>query len=981
MAVKRSTVLALFILIAAIAAPITATGNQATQPGRLRLLASDTSGVSLELMTPAYDVQKVEIDGQLYHLVSVPGYGTTSEAGKPQLPVRRLLLGVPPRAHLSLEVEVLEEGPPAERLHVQPVPRLVPVPEIDREPEPLSHGDVAYEISEDELTYTSDALYPSQIAVITHDGYMRDQRIVRLELHPFQVNPRRGELRHHRRLRVTLRFDYEKEPPPATTGAVSDAAFENVYRGMLFNYESARAWRRQPAFHTVATLEATVNSASSNYKIIVKEDGLYKLSYGDLQAAGMPVQEVDPRTFRILHLGQELDIYVSGEEDGRFDAGDAIYFYGQALDGKYSDANVYWLSYGAADGQRMAERDVSPGAGSIPSSFETTVHLEENLTYISNLPNNDQGDHWYWLGYRFAPRGSVPTRTFTITLESVAPGAHTATLRPMIWGHSSYIVTPDHHLNFYINDTLIGDGYWDGATAFNQELPFDHGLLTSGENTITIEAPGDTGAERDIGYVNWFELDYQRAYEAAGEWLSFDGEGSGLQLFEVTGWASEPAWLLDVTDPLSPVRLVGAEVISAGANKTLRFSDELSGETRYWAATEAGLRDPEAIFPDVPSTLRSPANGADYIIISHPDFLSSVEPLATLRRSQGLRVMVVDVTDIYDEFNYGIVHPDAIHDFIDYAFHHWEPPRPAYVLLVGDGTYDPRNFLGTGALTFIPPYLRCVDPVLCETAADNRYVTVEGEDILPDLHIGRLPVNSVSEAQAVVQKLLIYDQNLPSGDWRHRILFVADNADPGGNFPALSDEIADLLPEPYQAQKIYYKQPPYLNVLETRQAILDAINEGTLLVNYVGHAGITMWAAELLFSTSSLSSLTNGDRLPVMLPMTCSEGYFHEPRFSSLAERVVRLPEHGAVASWSPTGFGVTHGHSYLHEGFYQSLFQDGDPRLGPATAKGKLNLFAGDERFHDLIDTYVLFGDPAMAIKLDLPTEEYSLYLPLTFR
>jgi len=141
-----------------------------------------------------------------------------------------------------------------------------------------------------------------------------------------------------------------------------------------------------------------------------------------------------------------------------------------------------------------------------------------------------------------------------------------------------------------------------------------------------------------------------------------------------------------------------------------------------------------------------------------------------------------------------------------------------------------------------------------------------------------------------------------------------------------------------------------------------------------------MWAAELLFSTNSLSSLTNGDRLPVMLPMTCLEGYFHDPLFASLGESIVRLPRQGAVASWSPTGLGVAHGHDYLLKGFYRSLFQDRNPRLGPATAKGKLNLFAGDERFHDLIDTYVLFGDPAMAVKLDPPAEGYNLYLPLTF-
>ena len=972
------TVLILLALMSSVVAmpnAAVATGDPVDKPEGLRLLESDAAGVILELVTPVPDVRPTEIEGRLYHQVTVPGYATTGEAAKPQLPARYVLLGVPPQARLSLEVHVLEEAPPMRGLHVQPVPRPMPSPAASGSAPPsLLTRAITYRFIEDGATYASDALYPPQIASITHDGYMRDQRIVRLALHPFQVNPRLGELYHHRRLWVRLRFDYEGEVPPSVTGVTHDDAFESVYRGVLLNYESARSWRRPPKPPATATQRSALPADQPRYKITVKRDGIYRLSYADLQAAGIPVQELDPRTFRIHHLGHEVAIYVSGEEDGRFDSDDAIYFYGQGLDGKYTDVNIYWLSHEAGEGLRMAQRDVPPTVGTTPASFETTVHIEENLNYLSNLPKGE-GDHWYGQYYRITPRSSVPTRTFTITLESVATGVYTATLRPLIWGQTSYIVNPDHHLKFYINDTLIGEGYWDGATAFDQELSFDQRLLTSGQNTITIEAPGDTGAEREIGYVNWLEVDYWRTYEAAGESLSFDGEGSGQQLFQVTGWASEPVLLLDVTDPLLPVRLVNAEVVSEGASKTLRFSDEVSGETHYRAATEAGLQNPEEILLDTPSTLRSPTNSADYIIISHPLFLSSVEPLAELRRSQGLQVKVVDVTDVYDEFNYGIVHPEAIHDFLDYAFHNWNP-RPAYVLLVGDGTFDPRDFLGTGTPTFIPPYLLCVDPIACETAADNRYVTVEGEDIFPDLHLGRLPVNSVAEAQAVVQKLLTYDQSLPPGDWLYRILFVADNADQAGDFPALSNAVADHLLSPfYQAQKIYYMQT-HFGIPETRQAILDAINEGALLVNYVGHAGITFWAAEMLFSVYSLDHLTNGDKLPVMMPMTCTEGYFHDPRFSSLAESLLRLPGHGAVASWSPTGWGVAHGHDYLYTGFYSALFEDGEARLGPATAQGKLNLLNGSDLFQDLIDTYILLGDPAMSIKL-----ERRLHLPLLLR
>ena len=119
-----------------------------------------------------------------------------------------------------------------------------------------------------------------------------------------------------------------------------------------------------------------------------------------------------------------------------------------------------------------------------------------------------------------------------------------------------------------------------------------------------------------------------------------------------------------------------------------------------------------------------------------------MQRLAQFRRDQGLRVQVVDVQDIYDEFSGGLLDPHAIRDFIRYAYVNWPGPPPAYVLLVGDGTYDFLNNEGYNVKTFIPPFLANVDPVMGETAADNRYVTVVGDDAMPDLHLGRLPVNT-----------------------------------------------------------------------------------------------------------------------------------------------------------------------------------------------------------------------------------------------
>ena len=179
---------------------------------------------------------------------------------------------------------------------------------------------------------------------------------------------------------------------------------------------------------------------------------------------------------------------------------------------------------------------------------------------------------------------------------------------------------------------------------------------------------------------------------------------------------------------------------------------------------------------------------------------------------------LVDVQDVYDEFGYGMMSAEAIRDFIAYTYANWPGPAPRDVTLVGDGTYDLRGYLPTSAPTYLPPYLEMVDLYVGETATDNRYVTVSGADILPDLNIGRLPANTAAQATAMVDKILAYEKATPDPAWQHNVLFVSDNLeDGGGDFYALSDGIADgyadpptnavkFLPQPYAATKVYLGQ-------------------------------------------------------------------------------------------------------------------------------------------------------------------------------
>ena len=250
--------------------------------------------------------------------------------------------------------------------------------------------------------------------------------------------------------------------------------------------------------------------------------------------------------------------------------------------------------------------------------------------------------------------------------------------------------------------------------------------------------------------------------------------------------------------------------------------------------------------------------------------------------------------------------------------------------------------------------------------------------------------SSLSSYPPSIQCFLIilgYETSPAAGDWNRNVLFGADDLEGGGgNFYTLSDAIADgyadpptntvkFLPAPYVPQEICLGQtcPDEEPSVVCRQQIVNTINTtGALLVNFIGRSTKFYWARERLMDYGALVGLTNGDKLFISLPMTCLEGYFHEAQIGvhSFGEMNVRLAGGGAVASWSPSGLGVATGHDMLERGFFLALFHDGVQELGPATNQAKLYLLPNSPpgRYRDIVDTYLVLGDPALRVRLAEP-------------
>jgi hypothetical protein len=526
-----------------------------------------------------------------------------------------------------------------------------------------------------------------------------------------------------------------------------------------------------------------------------------------------------------------------------------------------------------------------------------------------------------------------------------------------------------HTVQVRLNGTLLGELTFAGkrANPANQAtLAIPAGVLTAGSNSLTLSL-AEEGPLVDGIWLDAFSFRYARDASPVAAPLAAPLEAGGAA--EASQYpvpvSTDGLRAYDVTDPDAPVRLLG---IAVDADQAV-LADPSSGLPRRYALVPTGtLRLPDTVRMAIPL---SPMQGADYILISHPDFLPDLADLAMLRQSQGLQVVVEDVRAIYDAAD-GRPQPEAIQAYLARAYARWNP-RPAYVLLVGDGTTDPRQYRPDSSATWIPPFLADVDPVIGEVAADNRFVMVDGSDNLPDLSIGRLPVNSHVEAAITITRITRYDRQPVPGEWSRRMLLVSDKNDPSaGYFAAENAALTSAYANGrYGLVPLDYAAVP--SQADMHQAVLAGWNQGYGLILYNGHASTHQWGVDALFHLNDLPALVNGSRLPVLLEMTCLTGAFQVPNVPTLDETLVRRSGKGAAAAWGSTGLGLSSGAMLLAHGFLDPVMAGPNLPLGSAIGQAKLHLAATAPALGYLLDTFTLLGDPAMQVSY-----RYGSYLPV---
>lgn len=679
-------------------------------------------------------------------------------------------------------------------------------------------------------------------------------------------------------------------------------------------------------------LDVAANPAA---KLLVKHPGWFRINQPDLAAAGIDVSR-DPRLLQMFVDGAEIPIIVNGEGDGLLDSADSVEFYGTALDIPLTDRRVYWLRAGSSPGLRIRSA-IGSGPPNIAVSFPFTVERKDRSTFFAALKNGD-ADNW------FGPVIASEPVTQTLTVKHLSASDGGASLGVALQGVTDVPdAFNDHKVAVVLNGVQMGTISFDGRTHRVSKFKVPKGLLVEGDNVVALQS---LGGNLDISLLDYVRLTYSHDYTAADNALSFTA--SGNRTVTVGGFSSAEVRVVDVTDPAAPTELK-VTVAPRGAEFAASFSSPGSGERSLFAFANTRVTPPAGVLMNHPTSWNKPAQGADLVIISYREFISTLTPLRDLRRSQGYLVSVIDVEDLYDEFGFGHHTPQAVKDFLAHVRVVWKRV-PRFVLLAGDASNDPRNYTGLGEWDLVPT--KQVETSFLETASDDWFVDFN-LDGLPEMAIGRLPVRTLQEAGAVVSKIVAYT----TGGTPEGAVVIADRND-GFDFEAAAAGVKKQIPPGHIVVELFRSQ---MDDVTLREAIIDVMNRGPKVVSYIGHGSFGLWRGNI-FSSADAARLTNRDGLSFALMMTCLNGMFQEATRDSLAEALLKSEEGGAVAVWASSALTRPDAQAAINQEVIRQAFSPEKGlrlTLGEATLKAKAATSDGDVR-----RSWILFGDPTTRLK-----------------
>ncbi len=874
----------------------------------------------------------------------------------------------------------------------------------------------------DQKIYSKASYYPADIAQLTFSGSIRNKYVGYANIYPLNYNPVTGKLRKYTYMRVRVTFG---GAPNITGRALSNE--EKIFLSQTgINWLTAKNWSTAE-FNSVRDLPVvnSIFSTGDYYKIEIKETGMYRMDKSYLQNAGINVSNINPKTIKIYgNDGSEIPynnsieapfdpvenrIYVAGEDDGVFNENDYVLFYGKGTyDWEYdslartwvkrinhfSNSNYYWITYGGSNGLRMQQVNSSSTQGIQPLPYFTEKFFEE--PEVNNLGSTG----YLWVSQSIGVNQSF---TFNRELKGYIEGTNVnlrfrfgnGSFFPEIWRledlSSSFQVnqyvpqlssTFTHIILSYLNDNRYGASY----------------PLNPGKKNIDFRAslPSSNGNSQNvIGYYDFIEVLYSRQLRAENDVLRFTApDTTGLLQFDISGFTSSDVKIYDVTSHQSPI-LISPFSISNGTAK-FQTNSVLSNPGQFFAIGGNNYKTPSSVSGRLANqNLKGDlASGTSFIIITPKEFVSAANRLKAHREQSGpsyLKTTVVEIDKIFNEFSSGIYDPVAMRNFLKFAYNNWDE-RPVYVMFFGDGSYDYKNIYSLynqGLKNWIPPIQKnsefaddvdsyCSDDYIVEFTENHP---APGGTNIPDMASGRMCINTLDEANTVVDKIIAYEDPANFEKWRLEVMYVADDGwtteNTGGQEGSLhTDQCEDVAenhsPDFILKDKLYIVTYPSEITPQGRRKpgansdIIKKWNEGKLIINYTGHGSTDLWAHEHIFvRQTSIPQLNNKNKYPVVTIASCDLARWDDPFNISAAEQLVSIKDKGAIAISAAVRPVYSIPNAIYNNKLYDNLFKS--DTLNQTLRLGKAIYNVKQELFFDNDLKFALLGDPTL--RLGLPS------------
>jgi hypothetical protein len=737
----------------------------------------------------------------------------------------------------------------------------------------------------------------------------------------------------------------------------------------------------------------------------VTDNAIYKLTYEDIRQMGF----ADPAKTRLYGCGgwaleqdftkpfpddlPEVAAYVHRGADGVFGAGDFVLFYGRGVvkwsydagrdcfvhqNNPYANAGYYFITEHEQGFREMAVQEAPVQAGdTVVRTFDDyRVHERDWMSILHS------GRELF--GESFVGR---PSQNFTFNLPGI-----TAEAGRVYLSFAAAVGTTTPVTLSIGNETLIQAPIQPiPASGYEKAKKEDRIVAWAGEKpeTVTVNVSfQSTTSTANLNFINLNMRRRLRAYE--NEAYTFfrhkDNRRKALQ-YRIENAAGRQVWnLTDAGD----VRQVQTQQ-EAG---DLLFGRTAGGVPEYALVDVSRSFPSPKVVGEVKNQNLHALPQVDMVIIVPEPFFALAERLAEAHRQrQGLTVAVVQPEWIYNEFSSGT--PDAtayrrfLKMFYDRATTAAEKPR--YLLLYGDAYFDNRRLTKEGAELNGKYYLLSfqVENSVNETysyGTDDYFGFLddwEGVNLGVsnlDIGIGRFPVNTIEQAEIVLNKTLRYMENTRHSAWKNTVIFTADDTDAVFGYCGFAkdaDELARIVEDncpSYVVMKSYMDafRPMTVNGKRTypdaRQKLMRTLEEGCFLFNYTGHGNPTSMSAEDMMNINTIRQM-NFENLPLWITATCDFGRFDDIKRSS-GEEVMLNKKSAGIALITTTRVVYGAPNHDLNRSIIRKLFATTDgkhPTLGDVMRESKRDHANDSNKLN-----FVLLGDPAL--QLNYPEQEIAI-------